>query len=264
MARAAASPAPISSHELATLPRSDASRRPRTRGPPQSSRGARDDRPPRRHDCRQVAAGRPAADGDGLAGDAVALGLGDEPGERRVAVVDPGGKPVLGRQSVLDRGDQASGIESAARQQAVHQGVPHGTHDRLESTRFPSPPSRVLALTCDEPGSGVVSAVPRDRNRVRPGRLPVPEFFLMPRRTSRRDLEAALANAHGQLRRHERELQMPREEANVLREAAETLIHHARQGTLRLRPRAPRQIPGPTDLSDYRYRSLELLRLGPS
>ena len=49
----------------------------------------------------------------------------------------------------------------------------------------------------------------------------------MPRRTSRRDLEAALANAHGQLRRHERELQKVREEADVLREAAETLIHHA-------------------------------------
>jgi hypothetical protein len=49
----------------------------------------------------------------------------------------------------------------------------------------------------------------------------------MPRRASRRDLEAALADAHGQLRRHERELQTLREEADVLREAAETLIHHA-------------------------------------
>jgi hypothetical protein len=49
----------------------------------------------------------------------------------------------------------------------------------------------------------------------------------MPRRASRRDLEAALADARGQLRRHERELQMLREEADVLREAAETLIYRA-------------------------------------
>ena len=49
----------------------------------------------------------------------------------------------------------------------------------------------------------------------------------MPRHTSRRDLEAALADARGQLRRHERELHTLREEADVLREAAETLIHHA-------------------------------------
>jgi putative transposase len=49
----------------------------------------------------------------------------------------------------------------------------------------------------------------------------------MPHRISRRDLEAALADARGQLRRHERELQRLREEADVLREAAETLIPHA-------------------------------------
>jgi hypothetical protein len=49
----------------------------------------------------------------------------------------------------------------------------------------------------------------------------------MPYRTSRRDLEAALADARAQLRRRERELQTLREEADILREAAETLIHHA-------------------------------------
>jgi putative transposase len=47
------------------------------------------------------------------------------------------------------------------------------------------------------------------------------------RRVSRRDLEAALADARGQLRRQEREPRDLREEADVLREAAETLIHHA-------------------------------------
>ena len=97
----------------------------------------------------------------------------------------------------------------------------------VESTRFLSPPSRRLGLTCGEAGSGVVSAVPRDRNRARAARLPVPAFLFMPRHSSRRDLEVALADARGQLRRHERELQTLREEADVLREAAETLIHHA-------------------------------------
>lgn len=47
------------------------------------------------------------------------------------------------------------------------------------------------------------------------------------RRTCRHDLESALADARGQIRRQERELQDLREEAGVLREAAETLIHHA-------------------------------------
>jgi transposase InsO family protein len=47
------------------------------------------------------------------------------------------------------------------------------------------------------------------------------------RRASRRDLEAALADARGQLRRQEHELRDLREEADVPREAAETLIHHA-------------------------------------
>jgi transposase InsO family protein len=45
--------------------------------------------------------------------------------------------------------------------------------------------------------------------------------------SSRRDLEAALADARGLLRRQERELQALREEADILREAAEALIHHA-------------------------------------
>lgn len=49
----------------------------------------------------------------------------------------------------------------------------------------------------------------------------------MPRRASRRDLGAAFANARGQLRRRERELQTLREEADVPREAAEALIHRA-------------------------------------
>ncbi|WP_051451498.1 IS3 family transposase [Actinospica robiniae] len=44
---------------------------------------------------------------------------------------------------------------------------------------------------------------------------------------SRRDLEAALADARRQLRRQEHELRDLREEADVLREAAEALIHHA-------------------------------------
>jgi hypothetical protein len=49
----------------------------------------------------------------------------------------------------------------------------------------------------------------------------------MLRRTSRCDLETALADVRGQLRRHERDLQTLRQEADVLREAAETLILHA-------------------------------------
>lgn len=47
------------------------------------------------------------------------------------------------------------------------------------------------------------------------------------RRASRRDLEAALADARGQLRQQERELRDLHEEAEILREAADTLIHHA-------------------------------------
>jgi hypothetical protein len=42
----------------------------------------------------------------------------------------------------------------------------------------------------------------------------MPVFLFMPRRTSRRDLEAALADARRQLRRHERELRALREEAD--------------------------------------------------
>lgn len=58
--------------------------------------------------------------------------------------------------------------------------------------------------------------------------LGLPGFwFMSSRRASRRDLEVALADARGQLRRHERELRSLRVEADVLREAAEILIHHA-------------------------------------
>jgi hypothetical protein len=44
---------------------------------------------------------------------------------------------------------------------------------------------------------------------------------------SRRDLTAALAQAHGELRRREREIQNLRRENEILREAAQPLIHHA-------------------------------------
>jgi hypothetical protein len=47
------------------------------------------------------------------------------------------------------------------------------------------------------------------------------------RRASHRDLVASLADARGQLRRQEHELRDLREKADVLREAAEALIHHA-------------------------------------
>ena len=107
------------------------------------------------------------------------------------------------------------------------QGVPNVLIAGVKSTRFLSPPGLGLPLTCDSADSSVVSAVPRERNRARATRLPMPAFLFMPRRTSRRDLEAALADAREQLRRHERELRTLREEADVLREAAKTLIHHA-------------------------------------
>jgi hypothetical protein len=75
-------------------------------------------------------------------------------------------------------------------------------------------------------GSGVVSVALQDSNGAWVAGLQLPGFWFMPsRRASRRDLVAALADARGQLRRQERELRDLREEADVLREAAETLIH---------------------------------------
>ena len=49
----------------------------------------------------------------------------------------------------------------------------------------------------------------------------------MPRRSSRRDLEIALAQTRDELRRSRREIQDLRSENEILREAAEPLIHHA-------------------------------------
>jgi putative transposase len=49
----------------------------------------------------------------------------------------------------------------------------------------------------------------------------------MPRRLSRRDLAAALAQTRDELRRSKRELQKLHCENEILREAAEPLIHHA-------------------------------------
>jgi hypothetical protein len=90
------------------------------------------------------------------------------------------------------------------------------------------PPRCIVALTCGGMGSGVASVALQDGNRASVVGLKLPGFWFMPsRRVSRRDLEAALADARGQLRRQERELRDLREEADVLREAAETLIHHA-------------------------------------
>ena len=49
----------------------------------------------------------------------------------------------------------------------------------------------------------------------------------MPRRLSRRDLAAALAQTRDELRRSKRELQKLRRENKIVRETAEPLIHHA-------------------------------------
>lgn len=84
-----------------------------------------------------------------------------------------------------------------------------------------------IALTCGEAGSGAVSAALQHRNSSRPTCLQLTEFRFMPSRASCRDLEAALAIAREKVRRQERELQALRGEADVLREAAQTLIHHA-------------------------------------
>jgi len=80
-------------------------------------------------DGGEVSAGGRTADGDRLAGDAVPLGIGDEPTERGVAVVDPGGKAVFGGQAVFDGCDQARGVQSAAREQAVQLARERGAED---------------------------------------------------------------------------------------------------------------------------------------
>nr|WP_307846203.1 IS3 family transposase [Actinospica durhamensis] len=68
----------------------------------------------------------------------------------------------------------------------------------------------------------------QDSNGTRVAGRQLPGFWFMPsRRASRRDLEAALADARGQLRRQEHELRDLREEADLGRKSAETLIHHA-------------------------------------
>lgn len=86
------------------------------------------------------------------------------------------------------------------------------------------PPRRIVALTCGGMGSGAASAALQDGNRAYVTGPPLPGFWFMPsRHASRRDLEVALANARGKLRQQERELQAMREEADVLREAAEAL-----------------------------------------
>ncbi len=96
----------------------------------------------------------------------------------------------------------------------------------LKSARFLSPRSRRWALTCGGAGPAVASAMARNRNSARADHLPVPAFLFIPHRISRRELEAALTDARGQLRRHKHELQTLREKADALHEAAETLIHH--------------------------------------
>ena len=106
-----------------------------------------------RYDCRQVAAGAVAADGD-LAGDRPEIaGVFVGPPKRRIGVVDRGGCRVLRRQPVIDR-------------QHVHVGVAAG-----------QPAQRIVGVqVADHPAAAVVED--QQRRRLGGRRAVVPSWDL--------------------------------------------------------------------------------------